>query len=129
MPIPVVALLWEPGVTEMPIGSQNWSMYDLPEPGTHYWHGRTGYVVDRIEDADGMPHVHLIRDSSWERQMSAGLPDDHLVDGGRREDDGTWHFQVVGPNGPIGGNAWSFGRELEPTLREAVAAALTQLEP
>jgi hypothetical protein len=111
----------------MPISSQNWSMYDLPEPGEHYWHGRTGYVVDRIGMVDEVPHVHLVRDPAWEDQLSDGLPDDHMIDGGRREGDGTWHFQIVGPNGRLAGDAWSVGSELEPAIRQAVAGAIAQL--
>jgi hypothetical protein len=68
MPVPVIAILWEPAVTQMPISSQEWSMYDLPEPGTHYWHGRTGYLVDQIEDVDGTSR------SSGRAGRLAGVP-------------------------------------------------------
>ncbi len=34
--------------------------------------------------------------------MSAPLPDDYLVDGGRDEEDGNWHFKtVIGPRGLV----------------------------
>ena len=124
MPAHVHAVLHEPGL-ELPLQIQEWRMYDVPPPGSHYWHGRTGYLVLRVEQTDPVT-VHFVRDPEWEQELHAGLPDDHIIDGGRGSDDGTWHFSVVGPSGQLN-EAWAFGDQMEPAIREAVALARTRL--
>lgn len=127
MPVDVRAVLWEPLVPGMPLSDHGWRMYELPEAGAHYWHGTTGYRLDRIERMDDETRVHLVRDPEWEQEMSIGLPDDYLVDGGRDSERGEWHFHVVGPQGRVAGGAWAFGDDLERTIRQAVAGAVHEL--
>jgi hypothetical protein len=95
-------------------------MFELPEAAGHYWHATTGYRVERIEQVDQETRVHLMRDPDWEEDMSKGLADDHLVDGGRSADTGQWHFRVVGPRGAVTG--WHFDDDVEPAIEAAVAA-------
>jgi hypothetical protein len=120
MPIDVRAVLSEPNMPGIALSDRKWQMYALPEPGTHYWHDRTGYTVDRIEDVEGETRVHLVRDPEWEVEVADGLNDDQAIIGGPQSDDGQWHFEVVDRAGHHHG--WSFGNELEPTIREAVAS-------
>jgi hypothetical protein len=126
MPIPVRAVLWEPRLPGLPLSDHEWEMFELPEADARYWHDKTGYRVDRIEEIDGETRVHLVRDPEWEEQMSQGLPDDHLVDGGRSSDTGEWHFRVVGPRGAITG--WHFDNVMEPPIQTAVAVAVRALD-
>jgi hypothetical protein len=58
--------------------------------------------------------------------MSAPLPDEYLVDGGRDHEDGYWHFHVVGPTGLVAG-ANGYSTELEPAIRQAVVQAAERL--
>ena len=111
----------------MPLEEVEWKMFELPELGENYWHGRTGYRVKAMDQSVDPPRLDLELDRDFEERMSAGLPDDHFVDGGRRDDDGSWHFQVVGPNGIVGGRAWSMGDDMEKAIGEAVAGALEAL--
>lgn len=85
-----------PGLT---LSDHEWQVFDMPAPGDHYWHWTTGYRVERTGEVDGELRLHLMRNPAWEEEMSQGLPDDHLVDGGRSADSGQWHFRVVGPRG------------------------------
>jgi hypothetical protein len=99
-------------------------MYELPAVGEQYWHGKTGYVVKALDANADPPRLDLELDRKFEERMSAGLPDDHFVDGGRQHDDGTWHFQIVGPKGIIGGGAASSrSDDMERAIAEAVASA------
>lgn len=111
----------------LPLSDHEWQMFEVPSVGSHYWHDKTGYRVDRIEDVDGETRVHLIRDPEWEEEMSAPLPDEYLIDGGRDEEDGNWHFEVVGPRGLVGGRATGYGPDLEGAIRQAVAGAAAHL--
>jgi hypothetical protein len=123
MAIKVRAVLWAPNMPTIAVSDHEWEMYALPEPGTHYWHDGTGFTVDRIEEADGETRVHLVRDPEWEREVAAGLNDDDVISGGRRSDDGQWHFEVRDrASGRRRG--WAFGDKLEPTLRQAVTSAI-----
>ena len=99
-------------------------MYEVPAVGTHYWHGRTGYQVTKVDQA--LPvRVHFVRDPGWEESLHVGLPDEYVVDGGRQSDDGVWHFTVVrDAERPTG---WSFGEDCESTIRAAVSDALAAL--
>lgn len=125
MSVPVKAVLWEPNLG-IPLADHEWRMFEVPAPGSHYWHGKTGYRLDRIEEVEGETHVHLVRDRQWEEAVSAPLPDDYLVDGGRDDENGYWHFQVVGPHGVVAG-ASGYGLELEPAILQAVAQAAARL--
>jgi hypothetical protein len=125
MSVPVRAVLWEPNLG-IPLSDHEWQMYELPGVGEHYWHDKTGYRVDRIEEGDGEIRVHLIRDPDWEEAMSTPLPDEYLVDGGRDHEDGYWHFHVTGPTGLVAG-ANGYGTDLEAAIRQAVAQAAERL--
>ena len=57
------------------MSDHEWEMYELPTPGSHYWHDKTGFTVDRIEEIDDETLVHLMRDPDWERAMADGLHD------------------------------------------------------
>lgn len=110
----------------LPLSVHEWRMYELPEVGAHYWHDRTGYRVDRIEQVEEETRVDLIRDPEWEEEMSAGLPDNYLVDGGRDADHGRWHFRVVGPQGRVAGRG-ALNDNMEAAIRHAVAEAVQHL--
>jgi hypothetical protein len=122
----VQAVLHEPGL-ELPLEIQEWQMYEVPEAGSHYWHGRSGYVVQRIDRTDPIT-VHFVRDPAWEEELHNGLPDEYIIDGGRRVDDGEWHFSVVGPDGRLN-RAWSFGPDQEIAIRDAIQQVRALLEP
>jgi hypothetical protein len=112
-------------VADMPMSDHQWQMHAIPEVGSHYWHDRTGYRLDRIEHVEGETRVHLVGDRDWEEAVSAGLPDEYMVMGGRDSHTGEWHFRVVGAKGPVIG--WAFGEDLESTIARAVATALEAL--
>ena len=124
MAIPVQAVLWEPAIPELPLAIDEWQMYDLPEVGSLYWHGRTGYRVDRIEQLEDEIRVHLVHDPEWELKLLVPLASGHSIDGGRSSENGRWHFQVIGPDGRVVGTPWSTGFSLESAIRKAVAQAL-----
>ena|SRR6266516_4626858 len=124
MPTAVQAVLHEPGL-ELPLELQHWTMYEVPRVGAHYWHNRTGYRIQRIDQTEPLT-VHLVRDPSWEEEIHAGLPGDYLLSGGRRSDDGTWHFSMVGPSGRLN-DAWSVDDDLDAAIREVVGQAHASL--
>ncbi len=126
LPVVVTAVLWDPKMPGMEMSEHAWRMYELPQLGAHFWHDVSGLRVVRIEDVDGPTRLHFVHDRVWEEAMSEGLPPDHLVEGGRDET-GEWHFQVVDSRGRVFGR--SYGAELEPTLRRAVAFALERSAP
>jgi hypothetical protein len=124
--VAIRAVLWEPNLAGLRLSDHEWRVFELPAVGSHYWHDKTGYRVDRIEEVDGETRVHFMRDPEWEEAVSTPLPDEYLVDGGRSDEDGHWHFQVVGPQGIVAG-ANGYGIELEPAIRQAVVEAATRL--
>jgi hypothetical protein len=102
-------------------------MYELPRLGDHYWHDNTGYRVNGLDESADPPRLDLELDREFEEELCGALPDNYIVQGGRRSDDGTWHFEVAGPHGLVGGRAWSVGDNMEQAIREAVAGALQSL--
>lgn len=124
---PARAVLDEPGVP-IPLSELQWEMYELPEPGTRYWHGSIGYRVQAVEPDAAPARVDLIRDPEWEAEAYGDLPEGYQIDAGRRSDDGTWHVRVLRPNGQPLGGGWSFGDDCETVLSQAVTGALAQLQ-
>jgi hypothetical protein len=119
----VQAVLYEPGL-ELPLQTQQWLMFEVPSVGARYWHGRTGYRVERVDPTDPVT-LHLVRDRVWEDALHDGLPSEYVIDGGRRSDDGSWHFTVVRNGDRIAG--WSFGEDCEATIRDAVSRVVASL--
>jgi|ERR687888_1719949 hypothetical protein len=123
MAIRTQVFLWDPQIGGLPLNEVEWQMYELPEVSDHYWHGREGYRVKARDDSLDPPRLDLEEDRDYEESLSGELPDEYFVDGGRR-DDGSWHFQVSGPSGYLGGDVWSLDDDMEAAIREAVAKAL-----
>lgn len=122
MPIPVKVILWPPGGRAIAIGELNWTMYDLPAPGTRYWHGRDPFLVREIDQTSDPVTLHLEHADEWAQEIRAALPAGYWIEGGRRSDDGSWHFHLEqdGVERPIG---LYYGESLEQALNEAVAGA------
>ncbi len=103
MPTAVKVYQWMPGMNEMPLNELDWTMYELPEPGSHYWHDRMGFMVREVDKSQDPPHVHLVHDRAYEEELHDGLPDGYLLDGGRNSENGSWHFFMLTPQGrPLG---------------------------
>jgi len=123
MGVRVEAVLSEPGMG-IPLSEQDWTMFELPEAGSQYWHGSTGYRVDRIDEGEP-PRVYLVRDPEWETALHGALPEGYRLYGGRSEKEAAWHFEVLGPQGEhLGGAARGYGPTPEQAADEAVAGAL-----
>lgn len=112
----------------MPLNEVEWELYELPIVGANYWHGRDGYHVKALDESVDPPRLDLELDRDFEEALCGSLPDEYFVDGGRRADDGSWHFEVTGPQGPLGGDAWSIGEDMEQAIRQVVASAGRQLD-
>lgn len=126
MPVPATAVTWFAGTYPGPlaINVQQWTMYELPAVDDHYWHDRMGFTVRALDASQDPARIDLEHDPAWEEELHDGLPDDCLAVGGRDSDDGTWHFQIASsrPGRRLPG-AWSFGDDLETTIRQAVVRA------
>lgn len=121
MSIRVKVYTWPPGGTTLAINELNLEMFELPGPGSRYWHDRWGYRVRNVGATEDPPVVHLEHDPDWESQLYEGLPDGYILDGGRRDDDGTWHFALQTPQGRMGGAF--FNSDLDAAIAGAIAAA------
>jgi hypothetical protein len=115
----VNAVLWDPEVP-IPLNIEPWAMYEVPRVGDRYWHHRTGYSVREIIDDLTPPEIHLVRDPAWEEAVHGGLPTEYILEGGRRDDDGTWQFHVLSPTTglPLGAGGYSpdFGTAVEDAI-------------
>lgn len=131
MPVPATAVTWARGTYPdgLAINAQQWTMYELPAVGDQYWHDRMGFTVRAVDTSQDPARVDLEHDPEWEEELHAGLPDDCLAVGGRDSDSGTWHLCIASSRaGRRLASGWSFGGDLETTIREAVAGAREQLE-
>jgi hypothetical protein len=127
MPVAVKVYTWDPRMDEMALNELDWTMFELPEPGSHYWHDRWGYTVREVDQTQDPPHVHLVHDRAYEEELHEGLPDGYLLDGGRRHDDGSWHFFMLTPQGrPLGPFP---GSDFETAAGAALAAAHAHADP
>jgi hypothetical protein len=121
MPVPVKVYTWDPRMDEMALNELDWTMFELPAPGSHYWHDRWGYTVREVDETQDPPHVHLVHDRAYEEELHAGLPDGYLLDGGRDSEDGSWHFFMLTPQGrPLGPFR---GGDFDSAVGQALAAA------
>jgi hypothetical protein len=64
---------------EMALIELNWTMFELPAPGSRYWHDRSGYTVREVDRTQDPPHVHLVHDRAYEEELHAGLPEGYLL--------------------------------------------------
>src|SRR5437763_1421757 len=68
MPVSVKVYTWDPRMDEMALNELDWTMYELPTPGSHYWHDRWGYTVREVDEMQDPPHVHLVHDRAYEEE-------------------------------------------------------------
>lgn len=121
MAMPVKVVLWPPGGGAIAIGELRWTMYDVPDVGSRYWHGRDPLVVREIDGSTDPLTIHLEHaGNDWISELRAALPDDYWLHGGRSSDDGSWHFHLEqeGVERPIG---IYVGQTLEAALAAAIA--------
>jgi hypothetical protein len=121
MPVAVKVYTWDPRMDEIALNELDLTMFELPSPGSHYWHDRWGYTVRGVDETQDPPHVHLVHDRAYEEELHNGLADGYLLDGGRNAEDGSWHFLMLTPQGRPLGPFW--GADLNAAVAEAVAAA------
>jgi hypothetical protein len=122
MPIPVKVYTWPSDGGQIAINELAWTMFDLPEPGSRYWHGRDPYIVRGVDETSDPATVHLEHAAEWADEVRDALPAGYWIEGGRRSEDGSWHFHLVqqGVDRPIG---MYFGESLEQGITEVVAGA------
>jgi hypothetical protein len=123
MPVPVKVYRWSSETDAIPLNEDDWVMYELPVAGDRYWHGSDGFTVREVDEAQDPPHVHLLHDYEWAREVRAQLPEGYSMEGGRASDDRQWHFNAVTPEqgrplGPV------FMDDLDDALNKAIANAL-----
>jgi hypothetical protein len=61
-----------------------WTMFEIPESGSRYWHGRGAFQVLVVDDLTDPPTVNLEHDAEWEQELLAELPAGYWLDGGRQ---------------------------------------------